>query len=340
MKNFKIPPIYGVILLLPFLISFLPLVNAQIFSNQHAEAIPEITMNLIAVEPDENTVLVGIWLINIFEYRYATGDYTMDMYIYFFWTNPDLTKVDWYFANGYPITPTSITLIESRNSTEENLKYQVFRATARFNTPPDASNYPLDDIYLTVSVDLLTHGRNLTLSWLNDQTGIDPSFQNSGWTTTNVELTTFTHSYPLGVEVPRAELAITQQKQRIGNVISPFIPPLIFSFVSAVSFLFGLKETGSVGLRIGLNTSMLVTTLLFSFGINANIPPSSSVPLYSIFLTAVLFFMVCNLVVTIVGTVGWVKYRNEKRTMRANQFGFLISIIVPITVFLLLFLTR
>ena len=222
------------------------------------------------IQPNNNSVIVGLWLINLFSYQYITSDYTMDMYLYFFWRNTNVTAIDWDFANGYPITPTSITLLNSNYTS--TVRYEVYRATARFNSPPDASDFPFDKINLTISINLLTHGNNITLNWLNNQTGVDPQFTNPGWKTVSVELDASIHTYPLGVQVPRADMVIIQQRQRAVASISPFIPPTIFALVCAVSFLFGLKEMGSVGLRIGLNTSMLVTTLLFSFGVNSSIP--------------------------------------------------------------------
>jgi hypothetical protein len=260
------------------------------------------------------------------------------MYLYFFWTNPEISTIDWHFANGYPITSTSIKLVQK--NTTEALKYEVYRATARLSSAPDASNYPFDKINLTVTVEMLTNRKNLTLFWLNDQTGVDPEFNNPGWKTDSLELSTSIHNYALGVQVPRADMIVTQERQRASTSVTPFIPPLIFSLVCAVSFLFGLKEPGSVALRIGLNTSMLVTTLLFTFAASSNIPPASNMVLFTMFILCVLIFMVCNLLVTIVGVVGWVKYKNEKRTKTANQLGLVISIIVPIIIFLILLLVR
>jgi hypothetical protein len=314
----------------------LPTANCQLSSYQTVES----SLQAIAANPELNStsVAVGCWLINTFGYEYTKGDFTADMYIYFFWTNPDVLTIDWHFGNGYPITPASITLVQS--NTTGNLKYEVYRATAHLSSSPDASNFPFDKINLTISVEVLTHGKNLTLFWLNDQTGIDPQFSNPGWKTDSLELSTSTHNYPLGVQVPKADMIVTQERQRASTSVSPFIPPLIFSLVCAVSFLFGLKEPGSVALRIGLNTSMLVTTLLFSFAASSNIPPASSMVLFTMFILCVLIFMVSNLVVTIIGVVGWAKYKNEKRTKLANQLGFLISIIVPIIIFLILLIAR
>jgi hypothetical protein len=285
-----------------------------------------------------DTINVGLWLINIFGYQYTTGYYTADMYLYFFWTNPNVTSVDWQFANGYPVTPTSVTLLT--DNTNGTIKSQVYRATANLNSPPDASDFPFDKINVTISVNVFPHGNNLTLSWLENQSGIDSNFHNPGWKTTSYRFEHSINNYPLGVQVPKATMVVTQERQRPTQSTTPFIPPIFFAIVSAVSFLFSLKEMAAVGLRIGLNTSMLVTTLLFSFGVSNSIPPASSMVLYTIFLLSVLLFMVCNLIVTIIGVVGWMKYKDERRTRIANKLGLIISIVVPAAAFTLLFLLK
>jgi hypothetical protein len=292
----------------------------------------------IDAQPSDDTVFIGVWLLNMFDFQYKSGSYTMDMYTYFFWSNPNITNIDWYFSNGYPINPTAVTLVA--NTTSGDFKVQIYRATARLNYSPDAANYPFDHINVTISIDLLTHGNNVAFQWLTNQTGVDPQFTNSGWKTDSIQLSTSLHPYPIGVQVPRAEMVINQERQRTATSFSPFFPPAIFSLVCAVSFLFSLKEMSSVGLRIGLNTSMLVTTLLFSFGASSDIPPSPYIVLYTIYLLCVLIFMVCNLIVTIIGVVGWVKFKDEKRTSIANRLGFLISVIVPVTIFLLLYYVK
>jgi hypothetical protein len=303
-----------------------------------AELPNQLSSILSQMNPDDNTVFVGLWLVNLFDYQYLTGYYTIDAYTYFFWSNPNIDSVDWHFSNGYAITPTSITQIQ--NGTSGTIKYQVYRATARLNSPPDAANFPFDTINLTISIDVLPHGNNLSLTWLTNQSGIDPQFHNPAWKTVSYELSTTLYDYPLGVKVPRAEMLIIQERQRTSTSYSTFVPPAIFSVVCAVSFLFSLKEMGSVGLRIGLNTSMLVTTLLFSFSVGNSIPPSSTMVLYTIFLMCVLIFMVCNLIVTIIGVVGWMKYKNERRTRIANELGFLISVAVPLAIFFSLYFLR
>lgn len=340
-RSGKKPLILAFIGLLAFFIvlqAVCPLVGNSQASDYQTMSAEKPGFSMVDVIQNDNTVNIGVWLINMFGYKYTSGDYIADMYVYFYWTNPNITTIDWHFANGYPVTPTSVTLVG--NITNGNLKGEVYRATANLNSPPDASDFPFDKINVTVAINLVTHGNNLTLTWMSNQTGIDSKFANPGWRTISVSLESSINDYPLGVVVPKATMVLTQERQRPTQSFSPFIPPMFFALVSAVSFLFSLKEMAAVGLRIGLNTSMLVTTLLFSFGIGNSIPPASTIVLYTIFLVSILLFMVSNLIVTIVGVVGWIKYKDERRTTLANKLGFLISIIVPLVVFALFYFIK
>jgi hypothetical protein len=301
-------------------------------------AYDHLQMQINDVQYETGTVYIGVWLINVYSFQYQTGDYTLDFYLYFFWSDANITQIEWQLVNGYPITPTSVTLID-RNLTGD-VKHEIYRVTARCNTPPDANNYPFDTVKLELSFDFITHGQYSNVAWLENQTGIDPGFKNAGWTTISLDITVSQHPYPLNVEVPRAEMLITQQRQRPLSSFQAFIPPIIFGIVSTFSFLFSLKEMGAVGLRIGLNTSMLVTTLLFGFTAGANVPPASTMTIYSLFLLSVLIFMVINVNVTIVGVVAWGRYKNETLVKRINRWGFFTALSIPVILFILIYFVR
>lgn len=287
---------------------------------------------------ENNKVYVGIWLINIYSFSYVSGSYTFDMYVYFFWVNPNITQIEWYLMNGYPITPISTILIEK--SVSDAVKYEIYRTTARLSSSPDGSDFPFDTIKLPVTIEILKQGLDLSVEWLENETGIDPGFSNSGWETVNFELFESVHDYPLDAHLPKVEMVLTQQRRRPATVVQSLFPPLIFGMVSACSFLFSLRDSSAVGLRLGLNTSMLVTTLLFNFAISGTIPPSSTFILYDLFMFSVLIFIALNLVVTTIGFVSWFYFKNEKRTRLINRLGFLLSLIAPILFFILLFFLR
>jgi hypothetical protein len=287
---------------------------------------------------ESNNVYIGILVNNIYSYQYTAGTYTLDLFLYFFWTDPNISTVDWYLINGYPVNPATTVLVSS-NLTGE-VKYEIYRITAACSTTPDAKDFPFDSIKLTIAIELLTRGYNMELVWLENETGLDIGFINAGWVTTDLDLTTSIHNYPLNAALPRAEMTITQERQLIMSNIQGLIPPTIFAIVSAFSFLFALRDASSVGLRLGLNTSMLVTTLLFNFTVGSAIPPSSSITLYSLFIVSILLFIVLNLIVTVTGFVQWFYYKNEAQTKTTNRLGFILSILIPCVFFILLFFLR
>ncbi|MCW4025435.1 MAG: hypothetical protein NWF01_10450 [Candidatus Bathyarchaeota archaeon] len=290
------------------------------------------------VDFENNTVYIGIWLNNIYRYEYTAGAYIIDFYLYFFWIDQNIETIEWYLLNGYPVNPATTVLVNS-NLTGE-VKYEIYRITAACSITPDAKDFPFDSIELAIVIEILTHGQNIDFVWLENETGVDPNFVNAGWVTTNIDLTTSNHVYPLDAELPRAEMVVSQQRQLVISSIQGLIPPLIFAVLSAFSFLFNLKDASSVGLRLGLNTSMLVTTLLFNFTIASSVPPSSTITLYGLFIISVLIFTVMNLIVTIAGYVQWFYYKNEQQTKATNRWGFLFSLIVPVVFFLLLYFFR
>ncbi len=285
-----------------------------------------------------HTIYVGIWVLHIYNYQYTTGNYVLDMYVYFFWTDPNITTANWYLTNGYPINDAAKVLVSS--DVNGTIKYEVYRVTATLNNPPDAREYPFDQINLKISLEIINPGYTPNLAWVQNQTGVDPAFVNPNWKTTNIELFVSKHAYPLGSEPPYAEMTITQEKLKPSSAFASLFPPLIFSFVSAISFLFSLKDPGSVGLRMGLNTSMLITTILFQLNISSAVPPSTSISIFALFSISVLVFLSMNLVVTIFGFAHFVKYKNADFTMKVNRWGFVISIIAPVLLFTVLFVFR
>jgi hypothetical protein len=306
--------------------------NADSFQPDQIQS--RLQSQLQGVEFGNHAMYMGVWVIHIYNFQYTSGTYTLDMYVYFFWTDPNITTASWYLTNGYPINSAAKILVDS--NVNGDIKYEFYRITATLNTPPDARDYPFDQINLKISIELINPGYGVNLAWLQNETGVDPGFVNPNWKTTNIQLTSSQHSYPLGIQAPLAEMTITQAKLKPSSALASLFPPLVFCFVSVVSFLFSLKDPGSVGLRMGLNTSMLITTILFQLNISASIPPSTSVSIFGLFSISVLVFLSLNLIVTIVGFAHFVKFKNEKFTVRVNRWGLVISIILPIMLFVVL----
>ena len=307
-------------------------------STQSDQIQSRLQSQLQGIQFENGTVYLGVWVLHIYSFQYTSGTYTFDMYVFFFWTDPSVTSANWYLTNGYPINDAAKVLVAS--DVTGNIKYQIYRVTATLNTPPDARNYPFDQISLKVSLELINPGNPVSLAWLQNATGVDPAFINPNWKTTNIALSTSEHSYPLGVVAPLAEMTITQAKTKPSTALASLFPPLVFCFVSAISFLFSLKDPQSVGLRMGLNTSMLITTILFQLSISGSIPPATSVSIFGLFSISVLVFLSLNLVVTIFGFAHFVKFKNADFTLKVNRWGFVLALVLPVALFIALYLLR
>jgi hypothetical protein len=307
-------------------------------STQSNQIQSRLQSQLQGIQFENGTVYVGIWVLHIYSFQYTSGTYTFDMYVFFFWADPSVTSANWYLTNGYPINDAAKVLVAS--DITGRIKYEIYRVTATLNTPPDARDYPFDQINFRVSLELINVGNPVSLTWLQNATGVDPAFVNPNWKTTNIAVSTSEHSYPLGVQAPLAEMTITQTKLKPSAALASLFPPLVFCFVSVISFLFSLKDPGSVGLRMGLNTSMLITTILFQLNISSSIPPSTSVSIFGLFSICVLVFLSLNLVVTIFGFAHFVKFKNADFTLKVNRWGFVLTIILPVVLFILLYFLR
>jgi hypothetical protein len=287
---------------------------------------------------ENNTVHVGIHLIDLYNFQYQTGRWTYDMYIYFFWTDPNIPTADWYLMNGYPTYPGAKLLVDQdKNGT---VKWELYRVRADLNTPIEPTNYPFDRIHLPVSIELLTHNYPTTLVWMKPETGIDAGFTNVGWSRPQYELSSSVSHYPLGIDSPRADMTVIMSRIPFGAFIKTLFPPIVFCFVAAICFLFRMHDAAAFTLRAGIVTSMLVSAVLFIFAEQGDIPPVSQLTLFHIFMAATISFLALGLIVTVVGYVTWMRTGVKEQVDRVNRIGFVVSIIIPLLLFALLYTLR
>jgi hypothetical protein len=287
---------------------------------------------------ENNTVHVGIHLIDMYNFQYQTGRYTYDMYVFFFWTDPNIATADWYLMNGYPTFPGAKLLVDAdRNG---SVKWELYRARADLNAPIEPTNYPFDRITLPVSIELLTHNYPTTLVWMDKETGIDTGFTNVGWSRPAYMLNTSVSHYPLGIDSPRVDMLVVMDRNPFGGLVKTIFPPLVFCFVAAVCFLFRMHDASAFTLRVGITTSMLVSAVLFIFAEQGDIPPVSQLTFFHVFMAATISFLALGLVTTVLGYVEWMRTNDKAHVDRINRAGFVVSVILPVLFFAVLFLTK
>jgi hypothetical protein len=285
-----------------------------------------------------NTINVGIHLINIYNFNYQTGQYTYDMYVFFFWTDPNITTVDWYLMNGYPTYPgAKILLQESKNGT---VRYELYRVRANLATPLEPTNYPFDRVTLPISIEVLTHGYSTTLVWMDSDTGVNPGFVNVGWSRPEYLLNTSVSHYPLGLDSPRADMVLVTERNPFGAFMKSILPPLVFCFVSAICFLIWMRDSSAFTLRVGITTSMLLAAILFNVAEQASIPPVSELTLFHVIMVATICFIAMGLVVTVICYEEWIRTGIPERVDWLNRTGFFTSLLVSLAIFALMLVIR
>jgi hypothetical protein len=286
--------------------------------------------------PADHVVYLSIWIIDLYGYDYKEGDYIFDFWAFFSWYDDNITTVDWYLMNGYPVTPASKQLVSTTEN--EGIKTEVWRVRAVFDVDIIPERYPFDTVKLPILIEVLNHGYTTYLQWLESESGISPDFLEVGWTLDGLEYSLSNNSYPYGITLSQAEMDVVLTRDTYAALYQTIIPPLIFCIVSAFSFAFKIEDDTGFAIRIGLNTSMLITAVLFNLAETDKIPPITQFTLYSIFEISVLVFISMNLITTIVGYMGW-KYKNDSRFVKSiNRLGLLASFLVPILVILIIYL--
>ena len=299
--------------------------------NCFAEAQEETSMPFTTEVPNiqyqNRTVYISLWLINIYSFDFKSGSYTFDFYVRFFWTDPHVHKADWYLMNGYPAYPGAKLLVSS--SYVNSVKWELYRVRANLNNPLEAKDFPFDQITLPISIELLTDASQISMTWLQNATGISSSFQNVGWTTPMFTLTTSTAASSVGVISPRADMIVIQDRNLYGAIVQTIFPGLIFCIVALVCFLFPMHEGTAFSLRVGINTSMLITAVLYNIAVQNNLPPLTRVTFYDVFIDSVISFLAISLVVTVLGYVDWKRHNDVKRVNFINKVGWRFLLLFP-----------
>jgi hypothetical protein len=280
------------------------------------------------IEPENNLVYISLYIIDLYGYDYKDGKYVFDFFAFFSWSDTNITTVDWYLMNGYPVTPASKQLV---SSTELNgIKTDVYRVRAVFDVDIVPTNYPFDTVELPILIEVLEHEYPIELKWVESESGMNPEFLEVGWDFKGLKYSVSNLSYPYDITLPQAEMDVVLGRSSYSALYETIIPPVVFAIVSAFSFAFRIEDDIGFGIRIGLNTSMLITAVLFNLAQADKMPPVTQFNLYNIFEISILVFISMNLITTIVGYMAW-KYKMDNTFVRTiNRLGLLGSFVVPI----------
>ncbi len=275
-------------------------------------------------------MMVGIWIINAYDFDYPSGRYVFDFFIYFLWSDPGISEVNWYIMNGYPSTSATKELVDRKEI--DGLFVEIYRVRANLSYSLEAGNHPFEVVKLPIKVEVTSIDRPVQLLWSTQESGVDPSFKIVGWRMKGVEYDVEHRQYPYEIGSYQASMSVLIERELLVAIPQLVLPPIIFCIVSAFSYLLRMDDGSAFGLRFGLNTSMLISAVLFAVAVQNILPPTSTINFYTVFVIGVFIFLASNIVVTILGYVEF-NYMDNPQVLRAiNRYGVLASVMISLAV--------
>lgn len=302
-----------------------------------APAIPSTTL----VSPSNVTdVQVGIYVNGVSNFDFGKGAYSFDFYLWFVWTDPTIHNMSFEIMNGQPAYSGAFQkIIDDTNGT---VKTQWFRIRANLFVPPDLSSYPFEAGGLKVQVeDSSLNSSRLHYHWAPSISGYDAaSVYLPGWRITYLNYTVLTHSYPFGENYSQAVFTLQVERDIIPATIQIVLPPIIFCLISSLSFFFQETRESNIGIRLGLNSSMMISAVLFYYGQQSTLPSMSSFSIFDELMISVYVFLGLTIGVTVLGVVEKDVFKQPRRVDLINRFGAITALVVAVMVFVLLEVTK
>ncbi len=280
--------------------------------------------------------MVGIYVNGVSNFDFGKGAYSFDFYLWFVWTDPNISSMNFEIMNGHPAYANAFQKII--DNTSGDIKEQWFRLRANLFIPPDLNKYPFESGGLKIQLeDAVLNDTELHYVWASDYSGYDESsVVIPGWKIQYVNYSVGEHAYTFGETYSQATFVIQVERDSLPAAIQIILPPIIFCMVSSLSFFFRESKESNIGLRLGLNSSMIISAVLFYYGQQSTLPPMSSFSVFDELIISVYVFLGLTIAVTVLGVVETDFFRHPRRVNFINRYGAITALVSAVMVFILL----
>src|SRR5439155_8770778 len=137
----------------------------------------------------------------------------------------------------------------------------------------DMHYFPFDKHELPIIIEPANRGTKELVYVLDEkQSGIDPQVTFVGWNLLGYKPEIRNHVYEVyGETYSKYVFTLNIARLKMISTIKTFMPVLCFLIVSMVSLLVALDKLDS---RIGLNTAMLLASVLYHINLSSQMPPA------------------------------------------------------------------
>jgi hypothetical protein len=279
--------------------------------------------------PTQNTVLVGVYVLNVGEVDLRTGSYTMDFYLSMRCPTVKCNFGSFEFMNG---RASSISLEE--NTTTE----KIWRIQGSFYENLDLHNYPFDSHSLNVQIeDQLLTTQNLTYQPDPKYSGIAPSIVVVGWSVSGWSQSVADDYYQVYNQTySRYSFSLTLDREPT-SAVAIFIPVLLLTFIALLATLMYGDASSVFENRILLSASLLIAAVLFQFSLDSNLPPLGYLTFADWFMIATYFIMAGGLVSGIL-VLNYHHRKDRAKLERIHRYSTRLLPVAAIILYLLVFL--
>jgi len=276
-----------------------------------------------------NTVLVGVYLLNVGEVDLRTGSYTMDFYLSMRCPSAGCNFGSFEFMNG---RATSISLQE--NTTNE----KFWRVQGSFYENLDLHKYPFDSQSLSIQIeDQLLTTQNLTYQPDPKYSGVAPSIVVVGWSVSGWSQTVADDYYQVYNQTySRYSFSLTLEREPT-SAVAIFIPVLLLTFIALMATLMYGDVSSVFENRILLSASLLIAAVLFQFSLDSSLPPLGYLTFADWFMIATYFIMAGGLVSGIL-VLNYHHRKDAAKLERVHRYSTRLLPLAAIILYLLVFL--
>lgn len=286
-----------------------------------------------AAEPTE--VAVDLHVISFGNYDTAKGTYTLDFYLILRWdpaAAPEgFTPEGFEFMNGRAAAKELLFGGQGDDGRQE----LWYRVQANLYSEPRFARYPYDRQELRLELEDAVHTVE-ELAYVEDisGSGLAEDVRVAGWRIAEAGASVGNVSYPFDEEYSRFTYSIEVERPALSTTLRSFLPPVTFMIVAGVQFLL---HPSKVAQRLGLGTGMLISAVGFHVSQTINLPALGVLTLFDRFMIATYVFIACSLAVTtLIAYDEDYRKADLARRERVNRVGFLLTLAIPLAVFLLL----
>jgi hypothetical protein len=271
---------------------------------------------IVSAETNKPTeVLVGIYVLHVGKFDVSTGSYTVDFYLSLKCSEP-CSPDKFEFMNG---RATSIDkLIDKPNE-------KFYRIQASLSQNIDLKKYPFDKHSLTIEIeDKEKTIKDLVYKYDEKNSGIDPSVIIVGWQLDGWDAEVKEHYYSVYDETySRFIFRINISRVALTSIFKSLLPVFFMVFVSLLTLLL---TSDKVTMRLSLNISTLLASVMFHLNLTSSIPPVGYLTFADKFMISTYLILVSVLFSGIL----LMKYSDRKDHLKAEKIYKYSLISLPI----------